>query len=75
MKLAIITIEKVEDTTMLIIIWSGITNEWRKKIKMEREDVLLVPDKGQQVKLEEGKQKKYLNKSESVWKTSHAIFP
>lgn len=27
-----------------------------KKIKMEREDVLVVPDKGQQVKLEEGKQ-------------------
>ena len=27
-----------------------------KKIKMDREDVLVVPDKGQQVKLEEGKQ-------------------
>lgn len=41
---------------MLIIIWSEITNEWRKKIKIEREDVLVVSDKGQQVKLEEGKQ-------------------
>lgn len=64
MKLAIITIEKVENTSMLIIIWSGITNEWRKKIKMEREDVLLVPDKRQQVKLEEGKQKNtWINQS------------
>lgn len=55
MKLVIITIEKVENTTMLIIMWSGITNEWRKKINMERKNALVVPDQGQQVKLEKGK--------------------
>lgn len=31
MKLVIITVEKNKDRTMLIIIWSEITNEWRKK--------------------------------------------
>lgn len=30
MKLVLIAIEKVENTTMVIIMWSGITNEWRK---------------------------------------------
>lgn len=55
MKLVIITIEKVENTTMLIRMWSGITNEWRKKSKWKEKNVLVVPDQGQQVKLEKGK--------------------